>query len=66
MKLSEIKPGDILTADGGFTCLKEGETRIVKTDTKTGELYIQCSATRHYLDGQVDDQDNIVGLSKAE
>jgi hypothetical protein len=44
MKLSEIKAGDVLIADGGFTCLHEGERCEVKADEK-GELYVACGGS---------------------
>lgn len=40
-----VKPGDILVADGGFTCMAEGERKVVCTD-KGGHgfqrLYVSC------------------------
>lgn len=63
MKLSDIKAGDVLVADGGFTCLREGQQCEVKTDDKG--LYIGCDEGSHYLDGQTDfaTGTKVVGLS---
>lgn len=39
-KLSELKPGDKVQCDGGFTCLHLGDIKEVKVD-KLG-FYIEC------------------------
>jgi len=48
MKLENIKPGDILSADGGFICLRQHEHVEVKQD-RVG-LYIDCEHGRHRID----------------
>ena len=65
MKLSDIKEGDTLIADGGFTCIRTGASRKVGRD-RDG-IYILCGDGRHYLEGQVsfDGKDEIAGLTKA-
>ena len=62
MKLSEVKPGDVLIADGGFTCIKQGARLVVADD-----LSVSCSHGKHFLDGQIDfdDGDTLVGLTLA-
>ena len=64
--LKEVKEGDILIADGGFTCLKDREEVEVKRHvdpTRNGYsspdegLYVPCSAGRHYLDGQWNEEE---------
>ena len=59
-KVSEVKVGTKLKADGGFTCIDEGTILTVYNDG-TG-LYVPCrgpdgaswtSNGRHYLDGQL-------------
>ena len=62
MKLSEVKPGDVLIADGGFTCIELGATLVVGDD-----LSVPCAHGKHFLDGQVDfdDGDTLVGLTLA-
>ncbi len=41
-KLADLKPGDRLVADGGFTCLADGEVVTVEADAK-GELFVRCA-----------------------
>ena len=60
-KLSELKPGDILIPDGGFTCMKEGARMKVVKD-KDGSLFLPCNCGGHSLDGQADDGEHLVGL----
>jgi len=64
MKLSDVKQGDVLIADGGFTCLKEGQRCAVQSDSNG--LFIPCNEGKHYLDGQVsfDNKGELVGLTK--
>ena len=77
MKLTDIKPGDRLVADGGFTCLDEGEICTVVAATAgdaaaqpnvifVGELYVLCRSGRHYLDGQENEAGEIVGFVPAK
>lgn len=40
-QLSEIKVGDVLVADGGFTCLTDGERVTVEQDN--GGLFVLCA-----------------------
>ncbi len=51
-KLADLKPGDKLEADGGFTCLSAGQRCEVKADAE--RLYIECTEGHHYLEGQTD------------
>lgn len=60
-KLSEIQPGDILEADGGFTCMKEGKREKVIKD-HDGSLFIACDCGGHHLHGQADDGEHLIGL----
>lgn len=57
-RVEDVEPGDVLVADDGLICLKEGEMRIVYHDE--AGLHIQCKGKagldgdpsgRHYLDG---------------
>lgn len=63
-RLDEIKAGDRLKADGGFTCLRHGEVVTVTADDD-GRNYVPCSDGRHYLDGQQGDDGECVGLYRA-
>lgn len=72
MKLTELKPGDHVIADGGFTCIEEGARLEVKSDPEVGvalgpehQLYVDCAVGQHFLDGQLTDDGELVGLSRA-
>jgi hypothetical protein len=73
---TSCKPGDIVIADGGFTCIPEGQKCKVRAD-KVG-LYIMCQGDdteepvpgkprhhRHYLVGQLNVAGEYVGLYHA-
>lgn len=49
----DVKPGDILVVDGGFTCMKAGEHKKVYR-RHDGDLFVLCEEGSHCLDGQVD------------
>lgn len=59
---AETKVGDRLVADGGFTCLGDGE--IVTVFDHNGALCVSCSEGRHILEGQLENG-RYVGLTKA-
>ncbi len=59
--LDKIKEGDVLIADGGFTCLQEGEELEVKVN-KDGEKFVDCNEGQHFLDGQENEDGKIVGF----
>lgn len=59
-RLSRTKIGDTLVADAGFECLPPGEHQVVANDT--GRLAVRCSHGLHFLDGQADDGDHLIGL----
>lgn len=62
VRLADVKPDDILITDGGFTCMKSGQHRVHRD--QTGNLFIKCSYGNHYLDGQLDDDGTLVGLTR--
>lgn len=64
LKLADIKAGDVLYPDEGFECLKFNRRVTVRTDD--GGKYVSCTDGNHYLEGQLDhdDQETIVGLSR--
>ena len=63
--VSQVHSGTVLACDDSFTCLKTGARRKVRKG-EDGELYILCSAGRHYLDGQLDESGkNYIGFSLA-
>lgn len=61
MKLNDLKAGDTIIADGGFTCMKAGE-KIVEADD--AGLYVKCRSGHHYLDGQEAEDGELIGLSR--
>lgn len=69
-KLSDLKVGDKLTMDDGFDdgdgegCGISGKTLVVEQ----GEhgLFVPCGEGHHYLDGQADDGEHLVGMWPAE
>lgn len=65
---STIKAGDMLRTDGGFTCLGEGVVIRVEDDKEhegLAGLYISCDDGRHYVEAQVGDEGELVGLYPA-
>lgn len=61
MRMAEIKDGDTVVLDAGFTCVKAGPITVRKDDRG---LYFNCSHGRHYLDGQEDHPGrDLVGIS---
>lgn len=64
MKLSDLRPGDRLTAFWAWGCVPEHDTRLVRED-RTG-LYVCCRAGRHYLSGQVGDRGHLVNLERVK
>lgn len=59
VRLSDLKPGDTIVADAGFTCVIAGRHTILSD----GELFIECNEGRHYLDGQKGEDGYLVGIS---
>lgn len=64
-KLSELQPGDVLEADDGFTCMKNGE-RVKVIKDHDGSLFVPCKDGGHHLCGQADDGEHLVGLHLVE
>jgi hypothetical protein len=62
LMLKDLKAGDVLIADDGFTCVKSGEV-ILEAD-EDGELFFKCSGGGHWLNGQVADDGSIIGLTR--
>lgn len=52
--VAKVNGGTHLVTDGGFTCMGDHATRIVRATGK-GELYVACSHGHHFLDGQKDE-----------
>ena len=65
VNIEDLQAGDVLVADGGFTCLKEGQhVHVERRDS--GELFVRCSEGKHLLEGQLDFGGNktLVGLTR--
>ncbi len=60
MKLDDLKAGDTITLDGGFTCIPAG--LVVVEEDKDGKFF-KCHEGKHYLDGQEDEAGHLVGIS---
>src|ERR1035437_7281970 len=59
--VANTKAGEMLVADGGFTCLRDGVAR--KVFDKDGHLFVRCKDGTHALDGQVSlDHHHYVGF----
>jgi hypothetical protein len=81
LKMDDIKVGDKLIADGGFTCIEEG--RVCEVKARGDTLYVDCCGSNsdlrdegsdptlltytssHDLDGQEDEDGTILGFEKA-
>jgi hypothetical protein len=64
-KLSQMKVGVNLECDGGFTCLKAGaHRRVLREGPGKDGLYIRCKSGKHFIAGQADDGEHLVGLYK--
>lgn len=59
VRLSALKEGDLIVADGGFDCMAAGSHYVKQRD---GRLYVTCRSGMHFLDGQADDGDHLVGF----
>jgi hypothetical protein len=61
-KLSELKAGDKIQTDGGFTCGMNNKILIVENDDDD-KLFVRCGEGNHLLAGQVDsDEGHLVGM----
>jgi hypothetical protein len=55
--MEDIKAGDKLVADGGFTCIEEGRVCDVKSDAG-GKLYVDCCGSEcDFREGVLDRDD---------
>ena len=60
-KVANVKEGDRLVSDAGFTCIKQGTELVIQADKR---LFVDCVKGRHYLEGQIEDGE-YVGLYPA-
>lgn len=52
VKVSDVRRGTQLRCDSGFTCMTNGDVKIVEQD-KDGDLYVPCRQGHHSLAGQI-------------
>lgn len=64
-KLSELQPGDVVRCYGDFTCGIANTERVVGRHHGNGELFVTCSDGYHFLSGQCDDGETVIGVTKA-
>lgn len=62
VKLSELRPGDVIRLDEGFTCHPPG---LVVVQGEIGNLSFNCDDGSHSLDGQCDDGEHCVGVYRS-
>lgn len=61
-RLEDLKVGDTVLTDDGFTCMKEGH-HTVRGDGNG--LFLECDEGKHYLEGQEDDETGgLVGITR--
>lgn len=61
MRLSDLKAGDKVFTDGGFTCMRPMQ-HVVQSDDCG--LFISCAEGKHYLDGQESETGELVGITR--
>jgi hypothetical protein len=62
-----VAPGDKITLDDGFTCIKASERDKPRRlfGAENGDLYFKCVRRRkHFLSGQIGEHDEYVGVYK--
>lgn len=64
----DVKEGDTLIADGGFTCIGHGTELAVlfDEDTARGGLFVECADGKHFLAGQLDEGHVYIGFTLVE
>lgn len=62
VRLDDLRAGDRIELDDGFTCCKP-HTTTVHAD-KRGELYFKCNDGRHYVAGQLE-RGSLIGIYRA-
>lgn len=62
MDIKDVRAGDVVVTDDGFTCLHD--KRVLKIQEDDCGLFIPCAEGKHYLSGQTDDDgQELVGLT---
>lgn len=60
VRMSQVRGGDTVTVDGGFTCMPAHSKHEVREDSSG--LFVFCEEGKHFLDGQADDGEHIIGF----
>lgn len=63
LKFKELNVGDTLVADSGFTCMSKDEKKQLFVD-EYGDFYVTCTHGKHYMDGQIGNNFEIVGFKR--
>lgn len=63
MNINDLKVGDKVVTDAGFTCLDADVVCEVQEDEDG--LFIECAEGKHHLHGQAGSDGEIVGLRLA-
>ena len=61
MKLIDLRASDRVFVDGGFTCMDAGEKSVYACN-EDGDLYVHCSHGHHSLQGQENENGDLVGI----
>lgn len=60
-KLSQLKAGDKVELDTGFTCHEAGVVHLEQHQPE-GPLFFKCADGWHNIEGQADDGEHCVGI----
>ena len=67
VKFSEVKAGDFIKADGGFTCLDAGEVcKVYADDGLQSNPHVPCREGKHFLCGQIGTDGVLVGFTAVQ
>ena len=61
LKYSDLHEGMIVKIDGGFNCMQEGVRKVQKNSNQ--DFFVECHQGKHYLDSQIGEDGNLVGIS---
>lgn len=62
MRMEDLQAGVNIKLDEGFTCVKAG---LHKVHLDAHGYFFLCDQGKHYLDGQEDENGNLVGVEDA-